>query len=205
MTTLSELIGRGITPEAKGHNTPRMDILSAPIPARSEQADDQYEAAVFNFLLANKEELAIKDVVKFTALLLDGGVALLEDERLTVEVKYRMNWEKACQAEWQFRTFLKRTDAKPFSADGGIVIFEEFSSDWGRIADCRFLENGWSHWYRGHSEVDGLRLHLLRLRFREGPGKLEGFPIAEAVMAKINTLSPEERSRLLAGLAGEGG
>jgi hypothetical protein len=203
MSTLFEMISRSITPEAKDDNSPRVTILSAPIQAKGDKPHVQYEAGVFNFLLANKEALAIKNVIKFTALLLDGAVELLDGKRLTAEVKFRMNWEKACQSEWQFRTFLKRTNLKPFSVDGGIVIFEEFSGDWKRKAGCRLLENGWSHWYRGHSEVDGLRVDLLRLR--AGSEKLEGFPIAEALMASANNLSPEEVSRLTGGLEAGGG
>src|SRR5207245_866372 len=97
-----------ITTEAKGRNKPTIVSLSAPIQPNTEKAHGQYEANVFNFLLANKEPLGIKAVMKFTALLVDGAVELVDGKRLTVEVKFRMNWEKACQAEWQFRTFMKR-------------------------------------------------------------------------------------------------
>jgi hypothetical protein len=179
MITLSELISRHITPEAKDRiSRPGVEILSEPIQGKSEKPYDQYEAEVFNFLLAkpNKEELGIKSVMKFTALLVDGAVELMDGKRLTVEIKFWMNWEKACQAEWQFRTFLKRTDRRPFPVDGGIVFFEEFSGDWKRQARCRFIENGWSNWYRGYSEVEGFRVDLLRLR----GGKLDAFPMVDA-------------------------
>jgi hypothetical protein len=171
--TLSELIGRDITPETKSHHTPKVDSLSAPLKPNTEKAHGQYEAEVFNFLLANKEQLGIKDVVKFTALLVDGAVELIDGRRLAVEVKYRMNWEKACQAEWQFRTAMKRTTVWPFPVAGGIVIFEEFSGDWLLQPARRLLENGWNQWYSGHAEVDGGRLDLLRFRNE----KMEGFPI----------------------------
>ncbi len=184
MATLSELISRCIIPEAKGDHKPSVQILSAPIHARSEKPQDQYETEVFNFLLAkpNQEELGIKKVMKFTALLVDGAVELMDDKRLTVEIKFCMNWLKACQAEWQFRRFLKRIDRRPFAVDGGIVFFEEFSGDWKRRGGGRLFENGWSHWYRGHSEVEGLRLDLLRRR----DGKLEGFPTIEGQMHRAS-------------------
>ncbi len=201
MTTLAELIARSITPEAKDRHSPTTVVLSAPIQPNTEKPHGQYEADVFNFLLANKELLAIKAVMKFTALLVDGAVELIDGRRLTVEVKFRMNWEKACQAEWQFRTFMKRTDVRPFPVDGGIVVFEEFSGDWNRQAACRLLENGWSHWYRGHADVDGCRVDLLRLR----AGKLEGFPIADAIVEKIKSMPEEEASKVLSALAGHGG
>jgi hypothetical protein len=200
MITLAELIGRAITPEAKDRHSPTTVTLSGPIQPNTEKAHGQYEADVFNFLLANKEPLGIRVVMKFTALLLDGAVELIDGRRVTVEVKFRMNWEKACQAEWQFRNFLKRTDARPFPVAGGIVVFEEFSGDWTRQAACRLLENGWSHWYRGHAEVDGFRLDLLRLR----AGKLEAFPIADALVEKLKSMPEEEASKVLAALAGQG-
>ncbi len=201
MTTLAELFGRDITPEAKDRNSPRIATLSAPIEPNTQKAHGQYEADVFNFLLANKEPLGIKAVMKFTALLVDGAIELIDGRRLTVEVKYRMNWEKACQSEWQFRTFMKRTDVRPFPVDGGVVVFEEFSGDWVRQAARRLLENGWSQWYRGHAEVDGVRVDLLRLR----DGKLEGFPIADPIVEKIKTLPEEEASKVLTTLAKKGG
>jgi hypothetical protein len=126
---------------------------------------------VFNFLLANQVTLGIKSVLKFTALLVDGAIELLDGKRLTVEIKYRMNWEKACQAEWQFRHFLKTVEAKDNPVNGGLVCFEEFSGDWKRQVKRRLLENGWNHWYRSHSEVDGFRLGLLRFC----GGSLESF------------------------------
>src|SRR5262245_6325484 len=106
MPTLSELIGRTITPEAKDSNKPKVVTLSAPIQPNTVKEHGRYEADVFNFLLAHKEPLGIKAVMKFSALFVDGAVELIDGKRLTVEVKFRMNWEKACQAEWQFRTFM---------------------------------------------------------------------------------------------------
>lgn len=201
MPTISELIGRGITPEAKDRHSATVVTLSSPVEPNTEKAHGQYEAEVFNFLLVNKEPLGIKAVMKFTALLLDGAVELVDGRRLAVEIKFRMNWEKACVAGWQFRTFLHNTDDRPFPVDGGIVIFEEFSGDWNRQAACRLLENGWSHWYRGHADVDGLRVNLLRLR----GGKLEAFPIADAIIEKIKNLPEEQASRVLTALAEKGG
>ncbi|HEY2909669.1 MAG TPA: hypothetical protein VGI99_05460, partial [Gemmataceae bacterium] len=119
MPTLSELIGRTVTPEAKDCHNPTVVTLSTPVEPNTEKAHGQYEARVFNFLLANKESLGIKAVMKFTALLLDGAVELVDGRRLAVEIKYRMNWEKACVAGWQFRRFMKNAHDRPFPVDGG--------------------------------------------------------------------------------------
>ena len=121
---------------------------------------------------------------------------------MTIEIKLRMNWMKACQAESQFRTFVKRTDRRPFAVDGGLVFFEEFRGDgWERRVKRRLLENGWSEWYRSHSEVEGFRVDLFRLRASE----LEGFPSNEIVIAQLERLTPQEVSRLFASLAKTGG
>jgi hypothetical protein len=195
MNTISEMTSRRFTPEEKKRKNANSETLSVPIPGRSEKPHDLYEAEVFNFLVANKEGLGIKSVFKFTALLVDGAVELMDRKRLTVEIKFRMNWEKACQAEYQFRNYLKRKDRMPFPVDGGLVFFEQFSGDWQRHVSCRDLENGWNHWYRSHSDVDGLRLDLLRL----SKGQIEPFPLGEqeAVLrysmkqaAKVATANP---------------
>jgi hypothetical protein len=201
MATLSELISRCFSPEEKDRNKGRMEALSAPLQSTSEKPAYKYEAEVFNFLLANKESLGIKEVTKFTALLVDGAVELLDGKRLVLEIKFRMNWKKACQAEYQFRNFLKRHIREAGPVNGGLVLFEEFSGDgWEKQAACRLWENGWSCWYGGHSEVDGFRLDLLRLR----NGKLENSPLADANKAKVDESTSEEASRLLAGLVAEG-
>jgi hypothetical protein len=201
MKALSELISQRITPETKSRNKSKVETLSSPIQPRSEKPAYKYEAEVFNFLLANKETLGIKSIVKFTALVVDGAIELLDGKRLTLEIKFRMNWKKACQAQWQFRYFLMQSEAKVNPVNGGLVFFEEFDGDgWQRQAGCRLLENGWSSWYTGHSEVDGLRLDLLRLRL----GKLESFPIADAIMTKVENLTGEQK-RLLGSLASEDG
>src|SRR5689334_22613077 len=131
MTRLSELIGRWISPEKKGQHEPKITTLFAAIPATGEKPTAKYEAKVFNFLFTNKESLGIKSVMKFTALLVDGAVELTDGKRLTVEIKFRMNWAKACQAEFQFRNFLKRHSAS-YPVSGGLVFFEEFSGDWSK-------------------------------------------------------------------------
>lgn len=200
MSALSDLIGRAITPERKGRNRPSTHLLDKPIQANTSKPHGQYEAAVFNFFLANKEQFGIKDVMKFTARLIDGVIELIDGRRLTLEIKFRMNWAKACQAEWQFRRFRERADIRPFPVDGGIVVFEEFSGDWTRQAASRLLENGWSHWYRGHAKVDGLRLDLFRLR----DGKLEGYPIADVIVEKVKAMSEEDASKVLTALANQG-
>ncbi len=151
-----------------------MEVVSEPIGAANAAEPRAYEAEVFNFLLANKKCLGINSIFKFKALLVDGALELVDGQRLAVEVKFRMNWMKACQAEWQFRNFLKRDAAREVRLSGGLVFFAEFTGDWNKKAALKRCEDGWNRWYSGHHEVNGLRLDLLRLR----GGELEGYPEA---------------------------
>src|SRR5262249_14704289 len=132
MATLAELIGRRPTPGTLKRRKGAVIPLTEQTQVTAGKPHATYEAQVFHFLLGNKQVLGIKGVSRFKALLLGGAVELTDGRRLAVEVKFRMNWLKACQAEWQFRTFLKRHTAVAGPIDGGIVFFEAFSGDWLR-------------------------------------------------------------------------
>src|SRR4051812_32685725 len=97
-TTLSEITSRLYVPEKKVPKPPEMKVLIAPMAAKSSKLHDAYEAEVFNYLLANREPLGIKKVFQFKNLWVDGAVELSNNRRLALEIKFRMNWLKACQA-----------------------------------------------------------------------------------------------------------
>jgi hypothetical protein len=153
MPTLGELIGQCVTPEVFARREPSVTSLTAPrMLTAGAKRFAEYEAEVFNFLLDNKAVLGVEAVLAFKNLLVDGAAVLANGRRFAIEIKLRMNWEKACQAEWEFRHFLlKKEEARRNPVNGGIVFFEEFLADWQRRFACRQLENGWSHWYDGHS------------------------------------------------------
>src|SRR5580765_6433056 len=111
MPTLAEMLTRSINPETKTSNREIVTELCAPISLRG-RPHRQYEVEVFNFLLANRQQLGIKAVMRFAALRMDGAVELVDGNRLAIEIKFRMNWLKACQAEWQFRRFLAKKDRR---------------------------------------------------------------------------------------------
>ena len=172
--TLSDLITRRIDPEAFIRRQPSAEALLAPVRPKSPDGPAAYESGVFNFLLKNRARLGIQDITRFKNRLVDGELVLSDGTRLPVEIKWRMNWMKACQAEWQIRRFLRAANEdKPLHRRGGIVVFEEFSADWARQSGSRALENGWSHWYVFHANLDGIRVDLFRFR----RGKLDGFPL----------------------------
>ena len=180
--TLSDLIARRIDPEAFARRQPSAETLFAPARPKSPDGPAAYESGVFNFLLKNRARLGIKDITRFKNRLVDGELVLSDGTRLPVEVKWRMNWMKACQAEWQIRRFLKAaSEEKPLYGRGGIVVFEEFSADWARQIGSRTLENGWSHWYVFHAHLDGIRVDLLRFR----RGRLHGFPLTTNAANKV--------------------
>ncbi len=118
------------------------------------------------FCCCNKDALGIQTVFKFENLFIDGAILLADGKtRLAVEIKYRMNWTRACQAGWQIKQFLTRTkEAKTHPVKGAVVFFDEFQGDgWQRRAKCRHLQDGWNHWYLYHSKIEGLRVDLFRI------------------------------------------
>src|ERR1700683_2436956 len=66
-----------------------------------------FETAVFNFLLDQKQRLGVRAVWRCKNARIDGLIELDAGSRLAVEVKYAMNWEKACQACAQVALYQK--------------------------------------------------------------------------------------------------
>jgi len=60
---------------------------------------------------------------------LDAQLLLRDGRRVFVEVKYRMNRPRACQAEWQFAEYAKLTGDRQTRRTCGLVIFGEFTGD----------------------------------------------------------------------------
>jgi hypothetical protein len=198
MATIAELISLNFEPEHRNRKEPIVDPLLAPPPCpENAKPARKYECEVFNFLLENKAALGIHTVFKFTNLKVDGAILLTDGRRLAIEIKFRMNWTKACQAESEFRRFLLTSEAKNNPVSGGIVFFEEFQGDgWERRPKSRSLENGWNSWYTAHHKVDGYRLDLFRIR----QGRLEHFQaaLAERIIASWEHLSEEGRRQVIA-------
>jgi hypothetical protein len=142
LRALSELLGRTMDAGDLQLKPGTLDEISAALPRGGKRAAD-YEAEVFNFLHANREELGIAAVKRGKNVLVDGSVELQDGRRLALEIKLVMNWEKACQAQWQFTTFLARQGTLgPFH--GGLVVFEDFSgAGWQKKAKKRPLQDGW--------------------------------------------------------------
>jgi hypothetical protein len=180
--SLADLISREISPEpglVKGPAAHRVDVA---IPAKgTETPPNAFHIAVFNFLVEHKRALAISAVWQCRNVRIDGLLDLDDGRRIALEIKYRMNWQKACQACAQFGWYRTYVEAKEKPLSSGLVVFETFTGDWSRKKPNSLLENGWNFFYTDHREVEGLRVHLVRLR----DGTLESFPTAlAAVRAK---------------------
>lgn len=175
MEPRASLVRQTITPEPARVNTPGYHRLDAPLPTTS-TVTGSYESEVFNFLFAHTAELGINDLWRCRSFRIDGLVELADGSRLALEIKYRMDWEKACQACHQISWFQNHPEAKTRPIDGGLVVFEEFARDWARRSPSRLLQNGWNYWYTDHQTAEGLPVHLVRLR----NGSLESFPAALA-------------------------
>lgn len=185
MRTIAELIRLDYVPEEKKRRKGKVTELRSPLPNLADaNPATQYAWEVFGFLLASKEALGIQTVLQFENLRVDGGIVLIDGTRMAVEIKFRMNWQKALEAGYEFRRFLLSDEAKANPVKGALVFFEEFQgSGWHSKPNCRFLENGWNEWYRNHCRFENYRLDLLRIRRAE----LEDF---ERALAKARISMP---------------
>jgi hypothetical protein len=176
MTTISELVGRSISPPDFARRAEAEFLMAGPIDAGNRTArHSTYEIEVLNFLHGNRAALGIQSTTRFRNRLVDGQIVLSDGWRFVVEIKLRMNWLKACQSEWQFRHFLKRFDSggEASPVRGAIVFFEEFSGDWAKPRAKRKNVLGWEAWYLYYRDaIDGKPMDLVRLH----DGKLEGYP-----------------------------
>jgi hypothetical protein len=145
--------------------------------------------------LEKKEALGVETVFRFKHLFVDGEILLTDGRRLAVEVKLRMNWTKALQAESEFRRFLLTQEAKANPVSGVVVFFESFQGDgWHRRAKSRLLENGWNHWYANYALIDGHRADLFRLA--HGAFEHYGLALANSVVASAAQLSEQEKEKM---------
>jgi hypothetical protein len=176
MDRFEELLPRRVAPPGLA-TRPSVQCVHQPLVLADQRPHAVYEADVFNFLFANSAELGIDSVLRFRGLLADGALDLTNGNRIVVEIKYRMNWMKACQAEWQFRRCLFTAEAQTKPITGGLVFFEEFSGDWAGVGGGRSFPIGWYHWYTGHCDVEGLPLDLVRF---EAGGGLDWCPLPPA-------------------------
>jgi hypothetical protein len=184
MEPLTDLISCDISPEPGRVNSPAAHPIDVPVVAiGTEKEAHAYEITVFNFLLAHKEKLGISALWRCRNVRVDGLIDLVDGRRVALEIKYRMNWEKACQACAQFGWYRTHVEAKEKPLTSGLVVFETFTGDWARRKPKWLLENGWSFFYMDHREVEGLRVDLVRLR----DGTLESFTSALADARSMTT------------------
>jgi hypothetical protein len=174
MTTITELTNRVISPTRRPQREPKREVLTERIRPGSRIArSSTYEIEVFNHFWGCREDLSIRQIVRFRNRLLEGEITLSDGRRLLLEIKLRMGWLKACQAEYQVRSYLRRYNADNKPVDGAIVVFEEFSGDWNKKKGEAKNLWGWEAWYLHHAYgIDGIRMDLLRLR----NGELTGYP-----------------------------
>lgn len=198
LRTIAELISLPVSPEERNRRKPVVTPLDAPLCLPdTAKLPRKFECEVFNFLLANKAALGVETVFRFKNLFVDGAIRLTDGRRLAVEVKLRMNWTKALQAESEFRRFLLTPEAKANPVSGVVVFFEAFQGDgWHRRAKSRLLENGWNHWYANYARIAGHRADLFRLS--EGTFEDYGLALANSVVASAARLSEQEQEKLRA-------
>jgi hypothetical protein len=189
MRTISELIGRTIEPTGKVRQPPKVQaLLSCASSANLTSPSRIYELEAFNYLFENSRKLDIESVIKFDNLHVDGQIVLVDRRRFVIEVKYRMNWLKQCQAVWQFKKFLSTKEAETNPVSGAIIIFEEFTADWSKKANSHAKNLwGWEGWYlEVYNCIPEKPMHLLM--WRQG-GDLRGYPCFSLSHAVHNQLA----------------
>ena len=123
-----------------------------------------YEDDVLRYLIDKKVELGIEQVYRYANSSLDGRVKLKDGRLIDIEVKYRMDWLKACQASWQFNHLMKERNDKFGAATNGIIFFEEFSGDWADMEKTHTIEKGWIHWYVDYYNRGEININLIQLQ-----------------------------------------
>lgn len=146
--------------------------MKGDLPTEGVTAPKAFENTALNYLAGHRDELRVATVWRYENARIDGMVELVDGRRLAVEIKYWMNWPKACQACTQISWFAARRHLVGNPIAGGLVIFEGFSGDWARQHKSWQAVNGWSYFYTDHQHTEsGLRIDLLRLH----DGQLQSF------------------------------
>ena len=164
MIAIQEILG--LCPQAQDRIRRAADKLPILSPLNDTTSTEalNYESSVFNYLLDNKDALGISKLFKLKNQRMDGEIELNTGGIVAFEIKYRMNWLKACQSGYQFRQYLRHRESSAGPLQGGIVFFEEFSGDWDRTFGNRPRKLGWDGWYLTHHKIDEFPFQLVRLR-----------------------------------------
>jgi hypothetical protein len=162
---LAELISTEISPEPSRQKRPNRMAVEQPLLATpNETVPKAFERRVFNHLLKHHERLGISRVWKCENVRIDGLLQLEDGRHVAVEIKYQMNWAKACQACAQIGWYHSGSYFDDSQIEAGLVVFETFSGDWATRRGSSAAERGWSNFYAEHHQIDGIRVDLLRLR-----------------------------------------
>jgi hypothetical protein len=168
---IDELIGEHdpLPPNPYKPRAPSRELLHAPPPTTEETDEPKlYESEVYDYLLTHKDALGISEVFQLKNSSADGEIELDGGGRVLVEIKYAMNWEKACQSTWQLLESFKLMKPLKLSPTphAGLVFFEHFTADWDKQAVSRPLKAGWYYWYAGHyklrEDFSAMLVHLQR-------------------------------------------
>jgi len=199
MQKLQEIIGTipskiGVLRNKRQNRFKKTDANDVDYKHETEPAD--FEFKTFKFLGKNHKEMGVKNAFRFQNVFIDGWIELENGDCYALEIKYRMDWMKACQAEWQFHQFFKLANDEKMKNDfhvlhkellsftdntkikGCIVIFNDFSADWLRsVKDAEHI-SGWSTWYHEHHQNNpNWPIHLLKFDGVDKLGSFIDFPL----------------------------
>jgi len=173
----SDFIDKEIIPEQMSTYKPQISEIRNKINSSPKTIPSKFEKDVFNFLFQNKNELGIYKIYQLKNSSIDGLMTLDDGRSIAMEIKYRMGWEKACQANHQFEQFFRIAPeiVEKYNPQIGVVFFNEFSMDFKRRPKKYKNVYGWNYWYYYHNYLPGredFKIHLIRF----SDGKLSGYP-----------------------------
>ena len=96
---VDELLGQSFRPEEYGRNEPKVTEVTGPSGKERAKKDKDliYEDRVFDTLWQQKDDLDLTRVWRLQSSVIDGALETQAGKMVAIEVKYRMNWMKACQ------------------------------------------------------------------------------------------------------------
>jgi len=163
MNTFNELFESSLRLEGVTRRDPIWETISeTTVYPRRDTTPGQYENEVFEYLYLNRFDLGIHEVRRATNAKVDGAIILDRGKVVPMEIKFRMDWEKACQASWQITRFYEHYPSN--ERRYGLVVFSEFARDWNNQPQNRPYLYGWIRWYSEHVHESGMELHLAQFR-----------------------------------------
>ena len=122
-----------------------------------------------SFIFMRIERYGIEKIYIFKNMVVDGALRLDSGKIILLEIKFRLDWFKVCNARVEFQRFLKEKRVQEYftkhiskkSPEGALIIFDSFSGDW--------IGKGWSNFYEEEIlDFPSVPIRIARLNREDG-------------------------------------